>query len=61
MNQIEVKDSGHQAHVLQMHTNGVKTQDQLVIPKFNLSLGVYVASLKAGGKLMDNKKIIVVK
>jgi len=38
---------------------GVK--DQVVIPLNNISPGVYVASLKAGGKLFESKKIIVVK
>jgi hypothetical protein len=38
---------------------GVK--DQVVIALNNFSPGIYVASLKAGGKLMDSKKIIIVK
>jgi len=36
-------------------------KDQVVIALNNFSPGIYVASLKAGGKLMDSKKIIIVK
>lgn len=36
-------------------------KDQVVISLNNFNPGVYVASLKDGGKLMDSKKIIIVK
>jgi len=39
----------------------IVAKDQVVIGLNNFSPGVYVASLKAGGKLMDSKKIIIVK
>jgi hypothetical protein len=39
----------------------IGAKDQVVISLNNFSPGLYVASLKAGGKLMDNKKIIIVK
>jgi len=39
----------------------IGTKDQIVISLNNFSPGVYVASLKAGGKLIDSKKIIIVK
>lgn len=38
----------------------LKAQDELVIPINNFSPGVYVASLKSKGKLVDSKKIVVV-
>ncbi len=39
----------------------IGAKDQVVITLNNFSPGVYVASLKAGGTLIDSKKIIIVK
>lgn len=51
MNQIEVKDSGNQAHALQMHRNG---STKAFVP------GVYIIHVKGKNNKVETTKFPVV-